>query len=108
MAHQDVKSDVDTLVDELAKLRSDLTDWTNRVAKISKGGAEKTLSNLRSRAREYWQSDLQDVLDGARESSRKAARTVQHRIQERPIASTLALTGIVVAGFLLARLLSRR
>ena len=108
MAHQDVKSDVDSLVDELAKLRSDLAVWTDRVVKMSKGGAEKTLSNLRSRAREYWQSDLQDVLDDARESSLKAARAVGHQIQERPMASTFALGGVVVAGFLLARLLSRR
>lgn len=108
MTHQDVKSDVDSLIDELAKLRSDLADWTERVVKMSKGGAEKTLSNLRSRAREYWQSDLQDVLDDTRERSRKAVQAVQHQIQERPISSTLALAGVVVAGFLLARLLSRR
>ena len=104
MAETNLSREMESLREDLAKLREDfagvaeaLKDAGHKKAE----GAREGLADLLSSVRE----EIKGALDQARDKGKKSVENVGHQIEERPLTSLLTAFGV---GFVLAKLLDRR
>lgn len=100
MAEKDLQEEMQTLKDDVAKLRADVSDLVGLLRDLgsekvgeARASVEEDIEELRER--------LRTAVGGAKERGQKAADEVEERIAQHPLSSLLAAFGI---GFIIAKL----
>lgn len=104
MADRDLSREMETLRDDMGKLRADISAVAETLKDLGKSrvdDAKASLSGLVDSLKE----ELLRGWEGARERGKKSVETVEHQIEQRPFISVLAAFGV---GVLLGKLLDRR
>ena len=94
---RDLKSDVDAIRSDIDVLRKDLATVVDRIKGTASSRAEAEVQALQRR--------INKIADDIQASGRESLRTVEERIEERPLVS-LAMAFAV--GLVLGRLFDRR
>jgi len=104
MAERDLNKEMETLRDDMAKLRTDLSAIADTLKDVGRGRVDEAKASLSSLA-ESLKEELRKGLEGARDRSKKSVETVEQQIEQRPLLSLLAAFGF---GVLLGKILDRR
>jgi ElaB/YqjD/DUF883 family membrane-anchored ribosome-binding protein len=94
--------ELETLKADIAKLRSDLVDLTQKLTDLGKDGAGTAKEELDSKVQNL-KERLHQILKDTRKRGKKTAETVQQQIEDRVLISLIAATGV---GLLLGIMLS--
>jgi ElaB/YqjD/DUF883 family membrane-anchored ribosome-binding protein len=100
----EIKTEVETLKQDIGRLREDLADLLKAVRDEGGRRVGETKQRLREEAMNRI-DDFKEVLDNARQFGQKACREAQKKIEQRPIATLLTAFGI---GVIVGRLMLRR
>jgi ElaB/YqjD/DUF883 family membrane-anchored ribosome-binding protein len=104
MAERDLQKDVDAVKDDLAKLRSDIAELTQRLIDTGRSEVSSARNRLRAEARNLGR-ELRATLDETGEQGLKTVESVEQLLTERPLVSLLAAFGL---GLLVGIFLQRR
>jgi ElaB/YqjD/DUF883 family membrane-anchored ribosome-binding protein len=96
-AERDLKSDVDAIRSDIDVLRKDLAAVLDRIKDTAGSRAEAEVRALQRR--------INKIADDVQTSGRESLRTIEERIEERPLVS---LGMAFVVGLVLGRLFDRR
>lgn len=100
MVANNVQDEVKVLKDDVAKLRSDITDLVDLLREIGLQKVDETREGIEDEIREQ-REKLRVTMNRAREQGRAAAGDFEQQITDHPIGSLLTAFGI---GFILAKL----
>lgn len=103
MAERDLQKDLDAVKEDLAKLRSDIAELTQRL--IDTGGSEVSTARnrVRSEARNLGR-EFRATLDETGEQGLKTVESIEQLLTDRPLVSLLAAFGL---GLLVGKFLQR-
>jgi ElaB/YqjD/DUF883 family membrane-anchored ribosome-binding protein len=104
MAEFEVNQDVNTLKEDLNRLRNDVATLSDSLKKVVGGGAEagraKALEEL-----ENLFDQFKDRYDSLRQETKRARTGLEKEIEDRPF---MALLGAFVVGVVLGKVMSSR
>lgn len=100
MADKDMQEELQTIKDDVAKLRSDIADLVGLLKDLGaeKVGEAKTTVEEELRAQ---REKLRRALGSAKERGKRTADDIEETITQHPLSSLLAAFGV---GFILAKL----
>lgn len=104
MAETDLNKEIQTLREDVAKLRADLSGVAGALKDLGKGRVEEAKSTLTELA-EALREELRKGMEGARSRGKRSVETVEEQIEQRPLLALLAAFGV---GIVLGKILDRR
>jgi ElaB/YqjD/DUF883 family membrane-anchored ribosome-binding protein len=104
MAERDLQKDLEAIKEDMAQLRSDLGELTQRLVDMGKDEISTARNRVRTRARSLGR-ELRETLNDTGERGLKTVESVEQLIAERPVVSLLAAFGL---GLFVGKLLDRR
>lgn len=104
MAEDAIRKELDTLKEDIAKLRTDIGDLTSAIKSVASEKVSSTKADAQRRAQGAWE-DIESKLDEVLNQGRAAAGEVEDKITAHPAGSVLTAFGI---GFIIAKLLDMR
>jgi ElaB/YqjD/DUF883 family membrane-anchored ribosome-binding protein len=104
MAERDLQKDLDTVKDDLAKLRSDIAELTQRLVDTGRSEVSNARERFRAEARNL-RRELRETLNDTGERGLQAVESVEQLLMDKPLVSLLAAFGL---GLLVGTLLQRR
>lgn len=103
MADEEYERRLENLKQDVSELRSGLSGLIDDL-RASKGEGESTMHHV-SYGLNQGVDWVKDAVSGLRSSGQKAVENVQHKVEQRPLASLLMAFGV---GMLLGRIMMRR
>lgn len=94
--------ELETLKADVAKLRSDLLDLTEKLTDLGKDGAWAAKEELERQAK-HLKKRLRKILKDTRKMRKKMGETIQEQIEDRDLISLIIATG---AGLILGILIT--
>lgn len=104
MAERDLQKDLETVKEDLAKLRSDIAEVTQKLIDMGRSEAGSARNRIETEARNLVQ-ELRQTLNETGDRGRKTVESVEQLLTEKPLVSLLAAFGL---GLLFGKLLERR
>src|SRR5882724_9454155 len=94
--------ELETLKTDIARLRSDLLDLTEKLTDVGTDGACAAMEELEKQAKNL-KKRLRKIVKDTRKMGKKAAETVQEQIEDRGLMSLIVASG---AGLILGILIT--
>jgi ElaB/YqjD/DUF883 family membrane-anchored ribosome-binding protein len=104
MAERDLQKDLETVKEDMAKLRSDIGELTQRLLEMGKSEVSSARNRVRSQARNL-EREVRETLNETGERGWRTVESVEQLLAERPLVSVLGAFGL---GFIVGKLLERR